>query len=70
MQKWSQIDGNPHIHRQCKSGKIVHKMKNVEKWKTPLSIKTRYKCCGKLKNPYFHIQNKGELFYNSWHKLR
>ena len=45
-------------------------MKNVEKWKTPLSDKTKYKCCGKLKIPYFRIPNKGELFYNSWHKLR
>ena len=45
-------------------------MQNVEKWKTPLSNKTKYKCCGKLKNAQIHIPNKGELFYNSFHKNR
>ena len=68
MPKWLQIGGNPHIHKWWKSGKIVHKFNNVEKWKTPLKYKLRYNVCGKLLKAQIRIPNKCELFYNSLHK--
>lgn len=55
----------PQIHRLLKSGKLIHKNKDVEMWKTPLKDKKKHSQCGKLKNVEIFIQNKCELFYNS-----
>ena len=48
-----------------KSGKLIHKNKDVEMWKTPYNAKRKRQHCGKLKNVEIFIQNKCELFYNS-----
>jgi hypothetical protein len=54
----------PQIHRLLKSGKLIHKNKDVEMWKTPYSVIIQTNKCGKLFFYKLRIQNGCELFYN------